>query len=86
MDSLRMISDTLKSVVNVSCKCAETKNECPTNWVDVAIVGIIALALCLVVLCICLTVKNIIEMKKCEGIKSILKDIIKEEYLKEEKA
>lgn len=83
MDSIRVFCDSIKKVVNVSCKCAEAKSEFPTNEADVAIVGIIAVAVCLVVLCICLTVKNIIGMKKREGIKSILKDLIEEKYLKE---
>lgn len=84
MDSLRLFCDSLKSVVTVSCKCAEAKSECPTNWQDVAIVAVIAVAVCLVIYRICDTVKNIINMKKREGIKIILKDLIKEGCLKEE--
>lgn len=78
MDSIRVFCDSIKNVVNVSCQCAKAKPECPTNEYDVIVVGIIAVAVFLVVLCICLTVRNIILTNKHNGIKSIVEKILKE--------
>lgn len=83
MDSIRVFCDSIKNVVNVSCKCAEAKSDCPTNWADVVIVGIIAVAVCWVIYHISTTVESIIKMKKHEGMRSILKDMLKKECFKE---
>lgn len=76
MDSIRVFCDSIKNVVDVSCKCAEAKSECPTNWEDVAIVALITAAICFVVYRICDTVMNIIEMHREEGIKKIVDNIL----------
>lgn len=78
MDSIRVFCDSIKTVVNVSCKCAEAKSECPTNWQDLAIVGIIAVASVVIIGFVCKKVCDILKMKKYEGIKIIVEDILKE--------
>lgn len=78
MDSIRVFCDSIKNVVNVSCKCAEVKSECPTNWENVVIVGIIAVTACLVVYWIIDTVKDITKMKKHDGIKAIVEEILED--------
>lgn len=82
MDSIRVFCDSIKAVVNVSCKCAEPQNECPTNWQDVAIVGIIAAASVVIIGFVCWKVCDIIKMKKIEGIKSIVGEIIETKNVK----
>lgn len=79
MDSLRIFCDSIKNVVSVSCKCAEAKSECPTNWEDVAIVAIIAAVVCFAVYKICDTVSNIIKMHREEGIKKIVDEILNQQ-------
>ena len=78
MDSIRVFCDSIKNVVNLSCKCTEAKSECPTNWEDVAIVGIIAVTACLVVYWIIDTVKDITKMKKHDGIKAIVEELLED--------
>lgn len=78
MDSIRVFCDSIKNVVNVSCKCAEAKSECLTNWEDVAVVALIVAAICYVVYRICDTVMNIIKMHREEGVKKIVDNILEE--------
>lgn len=77
-----MLKDTLQVMAEVNVNSAKTLTDHCTNEYDVQIVTIIAGTIFLVILCICLTVIIITMMKKRKGIKIILKDLIKDEYLK----
>lgn len=82
MDSTRILFDSIKAVVNVSNQCQSPQNECNADWQDVAIVAIIAVT----AIIICYQICGIIKMRKQEGIKKIIKDIVKNECIKEEHA
>lgn len=77
MDSLRLICDSIKNVVNITSECAEAKNDCPANLEDVAIVGIIALTSAYTLIYICKEICELIKMKKQEGIKQIVEEVLK---------
>lgn len=79
MDSTRILFDSIKAVINVSEQCHETQKEYHTDWSDVAIAAIIALT----IMFICYKICEIIKMQKQEGIKKIVKNIVKEECIKE---
>lgn len=75
MKELKIILDTIRVAVNPSDLCNKVTE---SNNNDVAIVFIIAVASVIALLMISLLIYFIVGMKKHEGIKTIVEDILKE--------